>query len=110
MARLGTITFTGVSGARYQFDVYPFGASFKDIGVIYVITNRHPNERGGYSHHRIYIGQTEDLSERFDNHHKYDCFVRENANCICVFGLDSEDRRLDIESDLLDNYSPPCND
>ena len=60
-------------------------------------------------HTRIYVGQTEDLSIRFDNHHKQDCFDRHNKNCICVYGEQDENNRLLIEQDLIETYGPPCN-
>ncbi len=110
MAKLGTITFTGASGTEYEFDVYPFGESFSEVGAVYVITERTPKSKGGADHTRIYIGQTGDLSERFDTHHKADCFQRHDANCICVHRDDDEDSRLAKERDLLAAYSPPCND
>jgi hypothetical protein len=110
MAKLGSVTFTGASGSKYEFNSYEFGANFKEnYGAVYFITKRHQNNNGGYSHERIYVGQTEDLSTRFDGHHKQDCFDQNDANCICIHGEQSENTRLDIEQDLIDNYNPPCN-
>ncbi len=110
MAKLGTVTFTGASGSKYKFNSYKFGSNFKEnYSAVYFITNRHQNDDGGYSHERIYVGQTEDLSTRFDDHHKQDCFDQEDANCICIYGEQNENTRLDIEQDLIDNYNPPCN-
>lgn len=111
MAKLSTVTFTGVSGTNYEFNSYPWGTSFKkDYGAVYFVTKRSKKSDGGYSHTRIYVGKTEDLSTRFDNHHKQDCFDENESNCICVYGEQDEDTRLDIEQDLIDNYHPPCND
>lgn len=110
MVEHGTVTFTGGSGTEYRFTAYSLDTTFSDVGAVYIITNRSQGSNGGYSHNRIYIGETGDLSERFDSHHKASCFENHNANCICVFREDNNQRRLEIESDLLDNYSPPCND
>jgi len=110
MAKLSTVTFTGKSGTKYDFNVYPWGTSFKkDYDAVYFITRRTEKPDGGYSHTRIYVGQTEDLSTRFDNHHKQACFDKHKKNCVCVHREDDEDTRLDIEQDLIDNYEPPCN-
>ena len=110
MAKLGTVTFTGASGSKYEFNSYAFGTNFKEnYGAVYFITNRHKNDDGGYSHEKIYVGQTEDLSTRFDHHHKQDCFDQNNANCICIHGEQNENIRLNIERDLIDKYNPPCN-
>ena len=109
MAKLGTITFKGKSGNEYSFNAYPIDTEFKAIGTVYFITKRTEKADGTGTHTRIYVGQTEDLSERFDNHHKQDCFDRNNANCICIYSESDEDQRLEIEADLIDNYNPPCN-
>lgn len=111
MAKHGTITFTGASGKKYEFTAYAWDTQFKKgFGAVYFITKRRQNTDGGYSHMRIYVGQTDDLSTRFDNHHKENCFRRNNANCKCIFGEQNEDKRLAIENDLLRNYNPTCND
>ncbi len=110
MVKLGTVTFTGASGSTYEFNSYAFGTIFKEnYGAVYFITNRDQNDDGSYSHERIYVGETEDLSTRFDDHHKQDCFDQNNANCICIHGEQNEKIRLNIERDLIDNYNPPCN-
>jgi hypothetical protein len=111
MAKLGTVVFTGASGEKCEFNAYSWGTSFKkDYGAVYFVTKRSKNSEGGYSHTRSYVGQTEDLSTRFDNHHKQECFDRHGANCICVYSEQDEDARLEIEQDLIANYNPPCND
>ncbi|MGC2517256.1 MAG: hypothetical protein WA383_22260, partial [Terriglobales bacterium] len=40
------------------------------------------------------VGETGDLSTRFDDHHKADCFAQHNANCICTHGDEDEESRL----------------
>lgn len=110
MSKLGTVQFTGRSGVKYSFNVYLWGTKFKkDYGAVYFITKRTKKSNGSYSHERIYVGQTSDMSTRFDNHHKKSCFDKHNKNCVCVYGEEDEDTRLEIENDLLDNYDPPCN-
>ena len=64
----------------------------------------------GASHHKIYVGETGDLSTRFDGHHKQECFNQEDANRVCIYLESSESTRLEIEKDLKDNYNLPCND
>jgi len=110
MAKFGTITLTGASGTEYKFNVYPFDTNFRSIGAVYAVTKRTPKAEGGANHTRIYIGETGDLSERFDAHHKAGCFQQNGANCICTHRRDDEQTRLEIEADLLGNYDPPCND
>jgi len=109
MTEYGNVTFTGGSGTNYSFIGYSIDTVFNDVGGVYMVTQRNQSPNGGYSHPVIYIGETGDLSERFHSHHKASCFSSNNANCICVLREDNEQNRLDIESDLLDNHSPPCN-
>jgi predicted GIY-YIG superfamily endonuclease len=58
----------------------------------------------------LYIGQTGDLSTRFDNHHKQWCFDRNGKTHIGVLPEPNEQRRLAIEADLLKAHRTPCND
>lgn len=104
-----TLELTGASGKKYAFLVYPWGTSFKPLGGVYAITRATPNQSGGQTHTILYVGQTGDLSERFDDHHKEDCFNKRSANCHCVHLEANEKTRLAIESDLIANYNPPCN-
>ncbi|MDE2462124.1 MAG: GIY-YIG nuclease family protein [Alphaproteobacteria bacterium] len=106
---MATIAFTGKSKKRYKFTVHPLGTEFKSVGAVYFITSRKKTKSGSYVHTRIYVGETGDLSERFDNHHKEKCFKKHGANCICIHREEDEDARLEIEQDLIDLCDPPCN-
>lgn len=106
MAKETTVTLKGKSGNTYNFDVYPWGTSFKPLGAVYVVLKKLSN--GNFD--LIYIGQTEDLSTRFDDHHKQSCFDRNGKTHIGIHLESSEKRRLAIEADLLANYNTPCND
>ncbi|MGA2456726.1 MAG: hypothetical protein ABSF85_04100 [Terriglobales bacterium] len=110
MAKISTATFSGLSGTKYSFNVYPMDQSFKAIGAVYAVTRRYKNSKSGYSHDIIYVGETGDLSTRFDDHHKADCFVSHNANCICTHVDKDEDSRLNKEDDLIKQQNPDCND
>ena len=109
MKKIGTLTLTGASGTKYAFDVYPYGTEFNAIGAVYYISKRTEKADGTGSHDKIYIGETGDLSERFDNHHKEPCFKMHSANCISIHQESNENKRLIIEEDLIDAYNPPCN-
>lgn len=109
MAKLSDLTLTGKSGKVYDFEVWPINQAFNAVAAVYAITRRYPKSEGVYNHDVIYIGQTDDLSTRFNNHHKADCFAKHNANCICTHRDDNEDSRLAKEADLIANYNPTCN-
>src|SRR5262245_66267554 len=99
-----TLTFVGRSGAKYLFHVYPWGTEFKAVGGVYSIL-RH--DADGYA--VIYVGQTRDLSERFDDHHKEECFSRNRKTHLAAMVEESERQRLMIEQDLIASYNPSCN-
>lgn len=104
-----TLELIGKSGTKYSFQIYDWDTSFKPLPGVYAITKAIANGQGGATHSVIYIGQTGDLSERFDDHHKADCFRRHGANRTCVMVESGEQRRLAIEQDLIAAYNPPCN-
>jgi len=105
MAKETDTTVKGASGASYAFGVYPWGTSFKAIGAVYLILKKNPS--GNFT--IIYIGQTGDLSSRFGSHHKQACFDRNGKTHIGVKTESTEQRRLNIETDLINNYSTICN-
>jgi predicted GIY-YIG superfamily endonuclease len=109
MAELGTVVFTGKSGQKYTFTAYPISQTFMAFGAVYFITNRYLNTDNTYWFRHIYIGMTGDMSKRFDDHHKQACFTRNQANSICVYTAANEASRRAIETDLIQQYSPPCN-
>ena len=111
-----TITIKGMSGTNYIFNVYGFARfsdlkdAFKSIPALYAFTRRFPSSALSYTHDLVYVGETGDLSLRFDNHHKQECIVRGNANCICIhsfYGTQTE--RLAAEADILNAFDLPCN-
>ena len=110
MASLGTLLLIGKSGKKYEFAIYEIGTSFKAIGGVYTFTKQYKKSDGNFSHGTIYVGETEDLSTRFDNHHKQECIGRENANCISVHPDENGESRLAKEKDILENYDWKCND
>ena len=108
MPKLGTLFLKGKSGTSYPFVVYSLDSNFSKIPAVYVVTDRHKNEES-YSHNIIYIGQTDNLKERFENHHKQNCFDKHNANVLCIHQESSEKKRLTIETDLIEVKNAPCN-
>lgn len=109
MAAIATYIFTGDSGTMYKFNVYPKDTNFKALGAVYFITQRYEKTPGNFHHHPIYVGQSGDISKRFDNHHRVNCFERHNWNCICIHQDSSEISRIQKERDLIERYDPDCN-
>lgn len=97
--------WTGKSGKEYEYHIRPIGTKFKKEPGNYVfakVQNRQWTP--------VYIGQTSDLSERFDFHHKADCINRQGATHVHAhLSNKNESVRISEENDLITNYSPPCN-
>jgi predicted GIY-YIG superfamily endonuclease len=106
MAASEDVTAQGVSGMKYNFMAYPWGTQFKALGGVYLILKK--NWQNAFEK-PIYIGQTKDLSERFDEHHKAKCFDRNAKTHIAVMVEESEQRRLAVEADLIKSYNTSCN-
>lgn len=107
---LGKIVFKGKSGTEYEFEIYEYGQTFKALGAVYAITKQSVHQDNTIWHTRVYVGETGDLSERFDDHHKEPCFGRNGANRICIHLCANKRDRLTIEDDLLKGNSWTCND
>jgi hypothetical protein len=99
-----TITLTGASRANYQFTLYTWPTPFSAVCAVYAIFAKRID---GY--HVLYIGQTGNCAERFEDHHKASCIRRNGVTHIGLLVENSEQRRLAIELDLIRNYNPPCN-
>ena len=72
------LSLPGVSGNNYDFSIHSKDVTFKALGAVYAITRRYQKTDGKFSHDVIYIGQTNDISTRFYNHHRELCFDRKN--------------------------------
>jgi hypothetical protein len=110
MAALGRMHFTGKSGREYRFKVYPLGTRFRKLSGVYIIGNRSHGNNGGRRLVPLYVGQTEDFSQPFGQHHKAQQFTEHGANCICLQSDAIEDSRLAKQQDLIAALCPACND
>ena len=104
------VTFKGASGNTYDFTAYSMDSSFNNIGAIYVFTKQYYDNQGTSRYRPLYIGKTSQLGDRLDGHEKLDCVNEHGANSICVYAESSTTKRSEIETDLLNNYSTPCNE
>jgi len=122
-------TLTGKSGATYSFLVVPFGTPLSAAGVVYALLRDQEQQFGtGRSLFALpirssvgrrqwtvlYVGQTENLSQRFERYEMDDDLARINASHIAVIGEPSAEHRTVIERDLIRRYvalprqSTPC--
>ncbi len=110
MPKIGTLDFTGISGHKYTFNVYPKDREHKEKEAVYVVTHRTIKADGTVDHYVLYAGETANVKNELLNHPKESCFQREAANCVCVYWEDHEITRRKIADDLRNFYHPPCND
>ncbi len=109
MAKITTITLTGKTGTKYELGVYPRTDSFKALGAVYVQSKRTPKPDGTGTHDMIYVGQTNDLSDRPLNHERKACFDKHGADHLLLYLKSDKQKRINVETDLRQAYDPPCN-
>ena len=101
-----TINWVGKSGKKYRYWIYDIGTPMKQVPGNYVFARR--SEPGRLV--AVYIGQTGDLSERFEYHHKMPCIRENRASHICTHTSSADEAiRKAEEDDLIKNYDPVCN-
>ena len=109
--RQGSVFFGGKSGEKYHFQVWPLETRFKSVAAVYFVTKR-AYDNSTYRracHDGIYIGQTENLSGSLAAEAQLERFRKFGANCVCVYLLPDEERRIAVEQDLLAAHSTHCN-
>jgi len=100
------IKWTGKSGTKYGYWIYKLPPNFVRKPGNYIFAKQ--NAAGNWI--AIYIGETKELDERFDNHHKMLCIKKHGATHILAHvNTSGKDARLAEEADLVSQYNPPCN-
>jgi hypothetical protein len=100
-----SIMFRGKTGERYYFQALPIEAKLKAIGGVYIVTRRTYEDRTfptKASHRPLAIGHTDDLSMILAEPSERARLERLSANCICVYADQDEQRRVEIEQDVLE--------
>ena len=59
----------------------------------------------------IYVGMTQDLNERMNNHHRKDCWKMKtsDSNVLYVRQISQSAERQRVERELINYFSPTCN-
>jgi predicted GIY-YIG superfamily endonuclease len=104
---MATINWPGASGNNYEYYIHPIGTRFKNLAGNYIFAREtKPNYWAP-----VYIGETADLSSRFNNHHQADAIKRNGATHIHVHSTTGGAQvRRDEETDLRRKWNPPCNE
>lgn len=101
-----TLTVVGGSGTRYAYELYLWPTNFRKLPA-----NYHFVRRVGGRDTSVYAGETEDLSNRFDGHHKLPCIQKHGATHIAIFiNRGGKQARLSHERDVIAGCNPLCND
>lgn len=107
MSETPTIMWPGQSGKEYKYWIYPIGTTFNKEPGNYIFAKE---TRPGYWS-PCYIGQTENLDERLTDHEKEACAKRHGATHIHTHvTLGGEAIRRAEEGDLIQKWTPPCNE
>ena len=99
----------GASRQNYHYWVSPFYTYFKETPGNYIYAKETPP--GSNRWEAIYIGQSENLSQRLADHEKEAEAIRLGATHIHAHtSSPDEDVRRAEESDLIAGLRPPCNE
>ena len=105
MSKLGTCTWTGVSGRRYTYTRYSADTRWIAVSANYICVHAVANQ-----YFARYIGETGNLQERMPHHEKWPCCERNGVNEIHInMDAKSPEERRRQEADLVAQYDPQCN-
>ena len=106
MADLGIHVWTGQSGQKYRYTVYMYGTAFGPGPANFIFARE--VKPGQYV--PLYVGQSNDLSEPFDDRVAVECLKQNRVSHIHVRHSDArEEVRRAERSDLISIGKPPCN-
>ena len=106
MGALAVMKWQGQSGRRYKYWVYKIGTKFKEAPANYVFAR----ETAALTFAPVYVGQTGDLGSPLDDHEKMPLIRESGATHIHVHANSrGEPARLEEEADLVNMWSPICN-
>ena len=104
-----TALWSGQSGKKYKYCIYPVGTSFNDVPGNYIFVI----ETGPHTWIPVYIGETDSLHRRLSNpesHEKWPCIRRYGGTHIHIHeSSTNETTRRQEEADIIEQESPPCN-
>lgn len=96
----------GFSFKNFKHYVYKWPHTFEKGAGNYIFCAIDPNNIWS----PIYIGETGDLSEFLDNHHKMQCITQNGVTHIHAHTNRDRQARVDEKDELIKIYHPICND
>jgi len=100
------IVIAGYFGTSYPFSIYVNDSYWNEVPGVYFVTKKDSLNK----YMPLYVGITENLKQRFSNHHKLQAFQRQGWTHLGFLYEPDEVKRRAIERDLLLNYCWECND
>ena len=100
-----TCNWTGPSGKVYSYEIHPIDTTWNDVPGNYIFAKESSPRRWD----AVYIGQTLSLKDRLFYHEALPCIRRNGGTHTHIHVNRDSQARLDEESDLLANYTTPCN-
>ena len=101
------VAWTGQSGKVYQYEVFPFDASFRPLPGNYIYAMQ--TEDGGWV--PIYVAQTRDLHQRLEGHVRPEDAIAHGATHLHAhYCSEGQASRCSEERDLLLRWQPICNE
>lgn len=93
-----------ISGYNFQGPQDPYRGFTNIVSAVYAILDDQSR--------LLDVGQTEDLNNRFPNHPRQSCWEVNKAGNLYLYILQiaNERTRLQVESLIRNQYSPPCGD
>jgi hypothetical protein len=107
MAETPTVMWPGDTGLFYKYEIYPIETTFVATPGNYIFAKE------ATPHHwtPVYVGETHDLSLRFDARHRGECITKYGATHIHAHVNDSGNKaRQDEECAIRRQWKPPCNE
>lgn len=103
------VTWTGKSGRKYAFELFPSGQQFRDVSGLYIACRK--LSTGNFE--ALYVGETQSLKDRLNagavRHTGLACAARKGMTHICATVVAGDAERLRIETDLRHGLNPSCN-
>lgn len=96
--------FYGKSGKAYLFRIFHKDVEFESGAAVYIFL-----KKTGEEYIPLYIGQTQNIGDRFEGHDRKKCAARYGWTHIALHQEISHAARLQKETDLRHKYQTPCN-
>lgn len=101
------VAWAGQSGKVYQYEIFPFDASFRPLPGNYIYAMQ--TEDGSWI--PIYLAQTRDMHQRLEGHVKPEDAIAHGATHIHAhYCAEGQASRCSEERDLLLRWQPVCNE